>query len=127
MSGNSLSHASVSEDAGSVNSSITTESARVEELERLLTQDRNEINLSNNQITVSSSVTRHGNDTFSAMVRKRKKTKQEKAQVGELRNVLKGIMNKQAKGEVPVDGKPVYSGNKLTGSFYYGQNEPTLE
>jgi len=93
MSGNSQSHASVSEDAGSVNSSITEEAARVDELEQLLTQARNEINLLKNQITVSSSVTRHGNDTFSAMVRKRKKAKEEKAQVEELRNVLKGIMN----------------------------------
>jgi len=93
MSSNSLSHTSVSKDAGSVNSSITAKSARVEELERLLTQARDEINLLKNQITVSSSVTRHGNNTFSAMVRKRKKPKEEKTQVGELRNVLKGIMN----------------------------------
>ena len=94
MSGTSHSHAtSVSLDAGSVNSSITEEVARVEELERLLKQARNEIIVLKNQITGSSSVARHGTDTFSAMVRKRRKTKEEKAQVGELRNVLKGIMN----------------------------------
>ena len=94
MSGTSQSHAtSVSLDAGSVNSSITEEAARVDELERLLKQARNEIVVLKNQITGSSSVARHGTDTFSAMVRKRKKTKEEKAQVGELRNVLKGIMN----------------------------------
>jgi len=73
MSGNSQSHASVSLDAGSVNSSITEEAASVDELERLLIQACNEINVLKNQITVSSSVTRHGNNTFSAMVRKQKK------------------------------------------------------
>jgi len=66
MSGNSQTPTGISDDAGSVNSSITAESARVEELSQLLTQARNEINLLKNQITMSSSVTRHGNDTFSA-------------------------------------------------------------
>jgi len=61
MSSNSLSHTGVSDDAGSVNSSITAESS-VEELTRLLTQARNEINQLKTQITVSSSVTCHGKD-----------------------------------------------------------------
>jgi len=92
MGGTSLSHTSNSDDSGSINSSITAESS-IEELTRLLTQARNEINQLKKQITVSSSVSRHGKDSSSAMVRKQKKTKEEKAQVGELRNVLKGIMN----------------------------------
>ena len=72
MSCTILSHASISDDSGSVNSSITAESS-IQELERLLRQARNEISQLKTQINVSSSVTHHGKKSFSAMVRKRKK------------------------------------------------------
>ena len=76
----------------SVSTIGTGKSTAIADLERALQEARNEIDFLKSQMNVTRNTTRLGKDSFGAMVRKRSKTREEKDQVREIRNVLKGIM-----------------------------------
>jgi predicted RNase H-like nuclease (RuvC/YqgF family) len=76
----------------SVSTLSTGESTAIADLERALQESRNEIDFLKSQMNATRNTTRLGKDSFGAMVRKRSKTREEKDQVREIRNVLKGIM-----------------------------------
>ena len=114
--------------SGSVSTLSSEESTVVNDLKSSLEIARNEINSLKAQMAVSQSSTRYGRDSIGPVVRKRKKTTEEKAQVGEIRNVLKGIMIEYIfpREKFQSNDNLYFLGDGSMGKFIMGKINPPL-
>jgi hypothetical protein len=115
--------------SGSVSTLSSEESAvLVNDLKSSLEIARNEINSLKAQMAVSQSSTRYGRDSIGPVVRKPKKTTEEKAQVGEIRNVLKGIMIEYIfpREKFQSNDNLYFLGDGSMGKFIMGKINPPL-
>jgi len=125
-----MSNSNHHDEINSVSTMGTAESrAAIEELEKALLAARNEIDLLKSQANVTRNTTRLGKDSFGAMVRKRSKTREEKAQVGEIRNVLKGIMIEHIfpREKFQSVDNLYHLGKDSMGAFIMGKMNPVLD